>query len=258
MIYGVIFNITQEIYSSGRQASHHVFRDCKGQGLRTKVWDCLWDFRLVCWSAAPCLWRAGSKLQHSVILRLSCGKGAMCQRLTLDAALQWLLTGEPQGQCGSHYKEASRERSISFRSYDHVLCDVPTGDLEPETPTLEMFPKILAQANTSNKPVISIQWPVRKLCCKNLAIMPASAEFTLLVAGIHDITGRPVVQWEDEIPDIQVARLRGCRDAAKSFPELYRNRRSQGVCHPFSRMETFGLVFTHSSQARLCQFCTKK
>ena len=37
--------------------------------------------------------------------------------------------------------------------------------------------------------------------------MPASTKFTLLVAGIHDVTGGPVVQWEDEIPDIQVARL---------------------------------------------------
>lgn len=68
--------------------------------------------------------------------------------------------------------------------------------------------------------------------------MPASTEFTLLVAGIHDVTGGPVVQWEDEIPDIQVARLHGCRDAAKSFTELLRNWRSQGVCHPFSGMET--------------------
>lgn len=68
--------------------------------------------------------------------------------------------------------------------------------------------------------------------------MPASAKFPLLVAGIHDVTGRPVVQWEGEVPGIQVARLRGCRDAAKSVTELHRNWRSQGVCHAFSGVET--------------------
>ncbi|KAK7809964.1 LOW QUALITY PROTEIN: hypothetical protein U0070_024884, partial [Myodes glareolus] len=102
---------------------------------------------------------------------------------------------------------------------DHVLCDVPAGDLEAETPTLRY-------TGTGQNPeqacdrdsVTSKRAPLENFsACASQCRTPPPR--------IHDVTGRPVVQWEGEVPGIQVARLRGCRDAAKSVTELHRNWR---------------------------------
>ncbi|XP_013926951.1 PREDICTED: adenylate kinase 4, mitochondrial, partial [Thamnophis sirtalis] len=110
------------------------------------------------------------------------------------------------------------------------------------------FPRTLGQAEALDRIceldlVISLNIPFETLKDRLSArwIHPASGRVYNMefnppqTHGIDDITGEPLIQREDDIPEAVAARLRKYKDAAKPVMELYKNR---GILHSFSGTET--------------------
>ncbi|KPP76196.1 adenylate kinase 4, mitochondrial-like [Scleropages formosus] len=183
------------------------------------------------------------------------GKGTISARIAHSFGLQHLCSGDFLRENIA----ANTEAGILAKKYiqknllvpDNVMTYLVLPKLETMTKkswVLDGFPRTVAQATALNNicdldVVISLNVPFETLKerLSDRWIHPASGRVYNMefnppqVHGVDDISGEPLVQHDDDKPEVLVARLRHYKDIAKPVVDLYR---AKGILHSFSGTET--------------------
>lgn len=183
------------------------------------------------------------------------GKGTISERIAKSFGLLHLSSGD-------FLREnivANTEAGVLAQTYiekgllvpDHVITRLLLPRVEQMTShswVLDGFPRTMAQAQALNSSceldvVINLNIPYETLKDRlsDRWVHAASGRVYNMgfnpprVKGRDDISGEPLIQYDDDKPKALVARLRHYKDVAKPVIDLYKEK---GILHSFSGTET--------------------
>ncbi|XP_033855815.1 adenylate kinase 4, mitochondrial-like isoform X2 [Acipenser ruthenus] len=198
------------------------------------------------------------KLFRAVILGPpGSGKGTISQRIAQCFGLQHLSSGDFLRENIT----ANTEAGVLAKRYieqgllvpDHVITRLMLTRLEKITRQswlLDGFPRTLVQAEALNSTcdvdvVISLNVPFETLKerLSTRWVHPTSGRMYNMefnpphIHGIDDVTGEPLVQHEDDKPDVVAARLREYKGIAKPVIDLYNAPKGDAFSIPESHTQ---------------------
>lgn len=183
------------------------------------------------------------------------GKGTISDRIALSFGLKHLSSGDFVRESIA----AKTEAGVMAKAYidkgflvpDHVITHVLLPRLEQmagHSWILDGFPRTLAQATALDSVceldmaiTLNIPFETLKERLSQRWVHPASGRVYNLefnpprVKGIDDITGEPLIQNEDDKPEVVLTKLRRYKDMGKPVMDFYREK---GILHSFSGTET--------------------
>jgi len=198
-----------------------------------------------------------SKVLRTVILGApGSGKGTIAKRILTDFEMKYVVSGDilrshvkQQTDIGKQAQDYMNRGALVPDSIMEKMIIDAMRDLKSETWLLDGFPRTLTQAealhhsDTAPDVVLDLQVPFEVIIDRisKRWIHEGSGRVYNLdfnkpkVDGKDDITGEPLIQRVDDMPETVLARLKAYEAQTKPVSEFYKKK---GILHDFHGRES--------------------
>jgi adenylate kinase len=198
-----------------------------------------------------------SKVLRAVILGApGSGKGTIAKRIITDFEMKYVVSGDilrsevkQKTEIGKQAEDYMKKGALVPDSIMQKMIIGAMQAMKNDVWLLDGFPRTLAQAealhaaDTAPSVVVDLQVPFEVIIdriSKRWIHEPSGRVYNLdfnkpKVAGKDDLTGEPLTQRADDMPDTVLARLKAYEAQTRPVSEFYKQK---GILHEFHGRES--------------------